>query len=81
MTTEQMLFTLLVVFASSVIQATVGFGFSLLAVPALVAFLPVTMVTPLIVLCCVLNNIIVLLGNRESPVCRGKGSRRSLRAG
>ena len=66
MTTEQMLFTLLVVFASSVIQATVGFGFSLLAVPALVAFLPVTMVTPLIVLCCVLNNIIVLLGNKAN---------------
>ncbi|HEY8392799.1 MAG TPA: sulfite exporter TauE/SafE family protein [Capillibacterium sp.] len=61
MTTAQMLFTLLIVFFASLLQATVGFGFSLLSVPLLVTILPVTMVTPLIVLCCLLNNVIVLL--------------------
>ena len=64
MTIAQVVFTLITIFASSLVQGTLGFGFALLAVPALTVFLPVSTVTPMIVFCCLLNNSIIVFSNR-----------------
>ena len=55
----------LVIFAGSLLQGAIGFGFSMVAVPFLVLLLPGTIMTPVMVLLCVALNLMATLKSRE----------------
>lgn len=58
-------FSFLIIVIASLTQATVGFGFSLLAVPLLTFIIPMKTIVPLVVVYSFLLNIIVALSARE----------------
>lgn len=58
---------LLVIFAASCIQGMTSFGFSLLAVPLLGLFMPLSTIVPMLVLYSLLLNFMILFKLKEKP--------------
>ena len=57
---EQLLIGGVAIIAGAFVQATLGFGIALIAVPVLVLTMPPTLVTPMMVILGLLNNLVVL---------------------
>ncbi len=62
-----MIMGMLVVFISSMIQGMTSFGFSLLAVPLLGLFMPLSIIVPMLVLFSLLMNFMILTKLRSAP--------------
>ncbi|MGL1891592.1 MAG: sulfite exporter TauE/SafE family protein [Spirochaetaceae bacterium] len=57
---ESIIFSCVIVLIASTVQGTVGFGFSLIAVPLLSFVIPVKTVVPMVVCYSLVNNIVVV---------------------
>lgn len=62
---HRIIFSFIIVFFASVIQGTVGFGFSLIAVPLLAFILPMKIIVPIAVVYNLVINIMVVLTTKK----------------
>lgn len=68
---ETIIFTLLIIFFSSTIRATFGFGDALIAMPLLALFLPVKIATPIVAMIAMVISISILYKDWKNSFVNG----------
>lgn len=60
------IFSLIIIFFAAIVQGATSFGFSLIAIPLLTLFLPISIVVPMAVIFSIVTNILVYLDARKN---------------
>lgn len=59
------IFSSIIIFFASMIQSTIGFGFSLISVPLLTFILPMKIIVPIVVIYSLVTNIMVVITTKK----------------